>query len=80
MASVHLGAGRQRKGDPIDHAVGLLLLAKVGDRREAGAPLVEVHARSAEQVASIREELLGAYSWGKTAPATGPLVLGEVRR
>src|SRR5260370_11904112 len=70
VASVHLGAGRQRKGDPIDHAVGLLLLAKVGDRLETGAPLVEVHARSAEQDASIREELLGAYSWGKNAPAT----------
>jgi pyrimidine-nucleoside phosphorylase len=80
VASVHLGAGRQKKGDPIDHAVGLLLLAKVGDRLEAGAPLVEVHARSAEQAASIREELLGAYSWGEAAPATRPLVLGEVRR
>jgi pyrimidine-nucleoside phosphorylase len=80
VASVHLGAGRQRKGDPIDHAVGLLLLAKVGDWLEAGAPLVEIHARSAEQIASIHEELLGAYTWGEAAPATGPLVLGEVRR
>src|SRR5262249_35911718 len=56
MVSVHLGAGRLRKGDPIDYAVGLVLLAKVGDRLERGAPLVEVHARSPEQAAAIRDE------------------------
>ena len=52
---VHLGAGRMKKGDPIDYAVGLLLLAKVGDQVAAGDPLVEIHARSADQAESISE-------------------------
>src|SRR5579885_539625 len=78
MASVHLGAGRQRKGDPIDHAVGLMLLAKVGDHLEAGAPLIEVHARTAEQAQSIRAELLSAYIWSEQPPLTSPLLLGSV--
>lgn len=79
MASVHLGAGRQRKGDPIDHAVGLVLLAKVGDYVEAGSPLIEVHARSQDQVRAVREEILSAYTWSMVAPAArAPLILGSV--
>jgi thymidine phosphorylase len=80
MASVHLGAGRMKKGDPIDPAVGLVLLAKVGDRLAAGDPLVEVHARDAGQVAAIRDELLAAYQWGDEAPPRGPLVIETVTR
>jgi pyrimidine-nucleoside phosphorylase len=80
MASVHLGAGRMKKGDPIDYAVGLLLLAKVGDRLAEGDPLVEVHARDADHARSIREELLAAYTLRNQAPATKPLLLGMVRR
>lgn len=80
IASVRLGAGRMRKGDPIDHAVGLKLLAKVGDQVKAGAPLVEVHARDAAQVAAIRDDLLGAYSWGKKPPRVTPLIIGSIGR
>src|SRR5687767_12670151 len=47
-AALRLGAGRMRKGDTIDHAVGLLCLAKRGDRVETGAPLAEVHAATEE--------------------------------
>jgi pyrimidine-nucleoside phosphorylase len=43
--AVALGAGRRRKGDPIDPAVGIVFRAKVGDRVEAGEPIGEVHAR-----------------------------------
>lgn len=78
MASVHLGAGRLRKGDPIDPAVGLVLLAKVGAPLAVGAPLVEVHARSAADVTIIKDELLAAYTFSDSAPVTPPLLLGHV--
>ncbi|MGH2516822.1 MAG: thymidine phosphorylase, partial [Ktedonobacterales bacterium] len=78
MASVRLGAGRLRKGDPIDHAVGFVLLAKVGHQLDAGAPLVEIHARDAAQVVAIRSELLAAYTWGEAPPHVPPLLLGTV--
>ncbi len=45
-ASVALGAGRIRKGDPIDPAVGLVVRCKIGDRLAAGMPVGMVHARS----------------------------------
>ena len=78
LASVHLGAGRERKGEPIDHAVGLVLRAKIGDRVEAGEPLVEIHARTPEQAAAMHDELLSAYTFGDTAPTQPPLLLGQV--
>ena len=43
-ASVRLGAGREKKGDPIDHATGLIVRVKVGDRVVKGDVLAEVHA------------------------------------
>lgn len=46
ISALMLGAGRATKADAIDHAVGLELLAKIGDRIEVGQPLVEIHYRS----------------------------------
>ena len=42
--AVFLGAGRQKKGDPIDHGVGVVIHRKVGERVEAGQPLFTIHA------------------------------------
>jgi pyrimidine-nucleoside phosphorylase len=80
LASVQLGAGRLRKGDPIDHAVGLILQAKVGDYLSAGSPLVEVHARTSDQAEAVFEQLQSAYSWSEEAPLVAPLILGSVYR
>ncbi len=78
--AVHLGAGRLRKGDAINHAVGLVLLAKVGDHLEAGQPLVEIHARSEAEAASARAPLLAAYRWSEAPVSASPLLLGSVSR
>ncbi len=45
--AVFLGAGREKKGDPIDHAVGVVIHCKVGERVEAGQPLFTIHAQPA---------------------------------
>ncbi len=39
-AAVALGAGRAKKGDPIDHAVGFVIHHKVGDKIEKGSAAV----------------------------------------
>jgi pyrimidine-nucleoside phosphorylase len=74
LAAVDLGAGRHKKGDPVDHAVGLVLRAKVGDAVEQGEPLLTVHANNQEQFSQVSERLLGAYSWAKSSVAAPPLV------
>ncbi|HUH08423.1 MAG TPA: thymidine phosphorylase [Egibacteraceae bacterium] len=44
-----LGAGRARKEDAVDPAVGVELRAEIGDQLEAGDEMAVVHARSQEE-------------------------------
>ncbi|MBI3151263.1 MAG: thymidine phosphorylase [Chloroflexi bacterium] len=60
-ASVALGAGRAKKGDPIDYAVGFLILKKVGDKAQEGEPLFEIHANDRAKLAEARAAVLSAH-------------------
>lgn len=60
--SVELGAGRARKEDAIDHAVGILVHCKVGDAVEAGEPLFTIHANDAGKLENARLRLLAAHT------------------
>lgn len=64
-ASVALGAGRAKKGDPIDHAVGFIIHKKVGDSVKEGEPLFEIHANSESKLADARESVLAAYQFSE---------------
>jgi pyrimidine-nucleoside phosphorylase len=75
MAALRLGAGRTRKDDPIDHAVGVVCLAKRGDRVEAGEPLAEVHARDDETARRGVDEIAASYRIGGEEPERRPIVL-----
>ncbi len=79
LASMSLGAGRFKKGEPIDHRTGLVLQAKVGAYLHAGDPLVEIHARTADEVAAIRVPLLACYTWSDTQIKAGPLLHDVIR-
>ncbi|MCL4270966.1 MAG: thymidine phosphorylase [Anaerolineales bacterium] len=72
-AAVALGAGRAKKGDPIDHAVGFIILKKVGDPVQAGEPLFEVHANSEEKLAEAREAVLSSYQFSDESVPPLPL-------
>jgi pyrimidine-nucleoside phosphorylase len=58
-----LGAGRERKGEPIDHAVGCEVLVSVGDSIAKRDPLFVIHARDDGQIGWASERLLGALQW-----------------
>jgi pyrimidine-nucleoside phosphorylase len=62
LASGALGAGRTRKGDVIDPAVGIVVRCKIGDRLEAGHPLGDVHARSDDDAREAIRRVLAALS------------------
>ena len=78
IASVRLGAGREKKGEPIDHRTGIVLHAKVGDRVERGQPYADVHVADkpadAEAVAMIRD----AFRWSARRVPRRRLVLGRI--
>jgi pyrimidine-nucleoside phosphorylase len=72
-AAVALGAGRAKKGDAVDHAVGFVLHVRVGDRIERGQPLVTIHANEADKLAAARESLRTAFGWSDSPVAALPL-------
>ena len=78
LASVRLGAGREKKGDPIDHRTGIVLLAKVGARVERGAPFAEVHHAGRPADDAAIEQVRNAFSWTARPVALPKLVLGRI--
>ncbi len=62
-AAVGLGAGRAQKGDPVDHAVGLVIQRKVSERVAKGEPLFTIHANHMKKSAEAREAVLEAFKW-----------------
>ena len=74
LASVALGAGRFRKGDPIDPAVGIVVRPKIGDRLEAGEPIGEVHARDGDAAAEAGRRVLASMTVADGPVDPPPLV------
>jgi pyrimidine-nucleoside phosphorylase len=73
-----LGAGRERKDEPVDHAVGVVCRAKRGDEVERGEPVAEIHAREEAAAEAAEAALLAAYEIGDE-PEPRPLVLDVIR-
>jgi len=76
--AMSLGAGRQRKEDPVDHAVGVVCSAKRGERVEEGEPLAEIHARDESAAHAAEAGLLSAFEIGDE-PEPRPLILDVIR-
>jgi len=79
ISTLLLGAGRARKGDPVDHRVGVVLHKKVGDAVQAGEPLVTVHAADEQGWAAAREEIVAAYGWSDVPVVAPRLIAGVVQ-
>lgn len=73
LAAVGLGAGREKKGQPVDHAVGFVFHKKIGDQVKAGEPLFTVHANSEAAYQMAAERVLRAYEFSATAVPAPPL-------
>jgi pyrimidine-nucleoside phosphorylase len=56
IAAMLLGAGRATKEDKIDLAVGLIMHKKVGDKVEAGDPIVTIYSNR-EDVKDVRAKI-----------------------
>ncbi len=62
-ASVEMGAGRAKKEDTIDHAVGIIIHNKVGNHVEKGDILFTLHAKDEKSCQKAEEQILSAYKW-----------------
>ncbi|MEQ6248789.1 thymidine phosphorylase [Sulfitobacter sp. HNIBRBA3233] len=78
MAVVDLGGGRMVESDPVDPAVGLAEVVRLGTRVRKGQPLARVHAARPAQADAAVAAVQAAITLGETAPAPLPLIIERV--
>jgi len=64
IASVILGAGREKKGDPIDPSAGIVLKKKTGDYVKKGEPLAAFYTDDEGKIEGAKQEFLDAFTFG----------------
>jgi len=78
MAAVRLGAGRERKEDPIDPGVGITVLAKPGEEVADGQTLARVRYRDPSLLDRARPFLDSAWEISAEPPPARRLVLDRI--
>ena len=78
VAAMRLGAGRERKEDTIDAAVGITVLVKPGAEVEAGQPILSLGYRHPARLEEALSVLDGAIEVGEEEPDPKPLILERV--
>src|SRR5882762_3428775 len=77
-ASTLMGAGRDQKDDSIDHAVGVILEIKVGEKVDAGSVLCRLYYTSDEHVEEAAALVEGAFRISAQKPEERELILEVV--
>ena len=77
-ASAMIGAGRDRKEDSVDPAVGVILEVKVGQKVEAGSVLCRLYYTKEDRVDEAADLVEDAFRISSSAPEETPLILEVV--
>src|SRR5262249_33485224 len=77
-ASVALGAGRDRVEDPVDPAVGIMVMAKPGDAVSAGDPVLELYYRDRGRLDTALRLANQAIAIADQRPDAPPLIVAEI--
>jgi thymidine phosphorylase len=79
IASNLLGAGRSTAGEPIDHAVGIVVHVKPGMRVERGQTLLDIHHRDGRGVNAALALCRDAVPIDDNPPPARPVIVDNVR-
>lgn len=74
LASVILGAGREKKGDPIDSSAGIVLKKKTGDRVEKGDTLAIFYTDDESKIEEAKREFFEAFTFDNKKPPAQKLI------
>jgi pyrimidine-nucleoside phosphorylase len=77
-AAVALGAGRDKKSDPVDLSAGILLHKKPGEAVAAGETVMELRYNDESRLSAAVALATQAVVIGDKPPAEAPLVMGWV--
>ena len=73
-----LGAGREKKGDPIDMSAGIMLEKKTGESVRAGETLAYLHTNRSEKLAEAEKMYLSAIAFSTEPVEKEPLIYGII--
>lgn len=74
IASVILGAGREKKGDPIDPSAGIILKKKTGDSVSKGDVLATFYTDDETRIDVAKREFIDALIFGNEKPSKQKLI------
>ena len=80
LASMHLGAGRERYEDSVDHSAGLVLSCKTGRFVKKGDVLATLHTNNPHKVEQAKRMIGDGYQIKDAPPPTAPIVLARVNQ
>ena len=69
-----LGAGREKKGDPIDMSAGVTLVKKTGDPVRTGETIAYLHTNRIERLAEAEKKYLSAITFSTRPVEKEPLI------
>jgi pyrimidine-nucleoside phosphorylase len=78
-ACIVLGAGRKKTEDPVDFAVGISDLVKIGDKVEKGQPLLMIHANDKHRMTEAEKLLDTAFRFCAGPVPKSPAILETLR-
>ena len=79
-AAQSLGAGRMKKTDPVDPAVGLVMAVRLGEWVREGEPLAHLYVNDPSNVPAAMERVRGAICIGDAKESLPPLVYATVTK
>jgi thymidine phosphorylase len=78
MAVWHLGAGRERPGEPVQAGAGLYLHRRSSEPVVAGEPVFTLYTETPERLPAALAELDRGWAIGDAAPQQRPLVIDRI--
>lgn len=79
VASVILGAGREKKEDAIDFSAGIVLNKKTGDKVAKGDIIATLYTNNKDSLKTAKEKFLSAIEFSNEKPIEIPLIYEIVR-
>ena len=78
LAVVALGGGRRRVEDKIDHAVGIVFQASLGEKVASGQNLAVIHAANSSSAEAAAKAILRHIRLAPTPPKSSPVILEAI--
>ena len=79
VASVILGAGREKKEDAIDFSAGIVLNKKTGNKVAKGDIIATLYTNNKDSLKTAKEKFLSAIEYSNEKPIEIPLIYEIVR-